>query len=390
MEVIKEIKKIYDQIVDIRRHLHMFPELSEQEQETASYICTILKRHQISYQSGIGGHGIIAWIGGHAGHCVGLRADMDALAVTEETNLPYQSKTPGVMHACGHDMHTAILLGVAILLKSKEKEFSGCVKLFFQAAEETVGGAKDMIESGGLENPKVSQMLALHADPSYPAGSIAIKYGAMNAAAEEFDLLIKGKACHGAHPESGVDAVIIASQTVTALQTISSRFTAPATPIVITIGQIHGGTQNNVVCGNVTLSGTVRALNSTVMNQIKTLLPQISDGIAASLGGSAEVRWYGDMYPPLINDDNLTRLLEEIGCEILGREKVYIMQEASLGADDFAYFANAVPSTYFNLGVTAAGQDFHPLHSEKFAPEERAMAVGMHVLIQAVLTLLKQ
>lgn len=388
MKIERKIEKIYDQIVEIRRHLHMYPELSQQEEATASYICEILEKHQISYESGIGGNGIIACIGDNTSDCVGIRADIDALGVTEATDLPYQSKIPGVMHACGHDMHTAILLGAGILLKDEERNLPGCIKLFFQTAEETVGGARDMIDYGGLENPKVSKMLALHVDPSYPSGSIAVKYGAMNAAAEEFDLIVKGKSCHGAHPETGIDAIVIASQIVTALQAISSRFTAPTTPVIVTVGQIHGGRQNNVVCGNVTLSGTIRALDLNVMRQITTLLPQMAQGVAASYGGAAEVRWYGDIYPPLINDDSVTRVLEKRGCEILGEENVYIMKDASMGADDFSYFADAVPSTYFNLGTAAQDQEFHPLHSEKFAPDEKAMAVGINVLIQTATALL--
>lgn len=378
-----------EEIIEIRRHLHMYPELSEEETETAAYIEAVLQRHRIAYRRTKTGNGIIAQIGTGGKKCAGLRADIDALPITEQTGLSYASKNPGVMHACGHDMHTAILLGVGMLLKEHEEELPGTVKLFFQPAEETVGGAKNMIEDGCLENPKVTEVLALHVDPAGEAGTVSIKYGPMNAACDEFSIEIEGRTGHGAHPEQGVDAIVIAAQTVMALQTISSRSFPPTTPVIVTVGQIHGGTQNNILCGKVTLSGTVRSLDKDVMKKIMELIETISAGTAESMGGSARVTWGGDAYPPLINDRRVSAVLEQTARRVLGEDQVSLIEAASLGADDFAFFTEAVPGVYFNLGTTPKGRPVYPLHNERFAPDETSMTCGIRIMAATALSLLE-
>lgn len=379
-----------EEIIQIRRHIHMYPELSEEETETAGYIASVLEKYQIPFRRTETGNGIVAQIGNPGNKCVGLRADIDALPVTEETGLPYASKKSGVMHACGHDMHTAILLGTGILLKELEDQLPGAVKLFFQPAEETIGGAKDMITDGCLENPKVTEVVALHVDPTTRSGDISLKYGPMNAASDEFSISIEGKACHGAHPEQGTDAIVIAAQVVSALQTISSRSFAPTTPVIVTIGQLHGGTKSNIVCGNVILSGTVRSLSADVMKEIRRLVEEISTKTAQAMGGDASVSWGANPYPPLVNDHRVSSILEQTARQILGDDHVHIRDAASLGADDFAFFTEKVPGVYFDLGTTAEGDPIYPLHSEKMAPDETAIEHGIRIMASAALKLLQE
>ena len=386
----EKVDSIYPEIVKIRRQLHENPELSQQEKETSALVCKVLDEHGISYQSGIAGYGVVAQIG-HGSRAVGIRADMDALPVCENTGLPYASKVEGVMHACGHDMHTAILLGTAMLLKELEPEINSndsAVKLFFQPAEETIGGAKQLIEAGCMENPKVDKVIALHIDPNYKAGTVVLKYGPMNAATQEFEVTVNGKGCHGAHPEGGVDAIVMASNIVTSVQTISSRFNAPTTPVIVTIGKFQAGEAPNVIAGTAKLKGTMRALEPEVIDSIRNKFAQIVDGICAAYGGSADIYWHNDGYPALINSDSVCALVEGVARELYGDEAIAIMPEPSLGADDFAYFAMAADSCYFNIGVTPENEDSYPLHNEHLAPSEEAMKVGIAVETCSVLRLL--
>lgn len=388
---IKEnVDRIYPEIVKIRRHIHENPELSQHEKETSALVCRVLDKYGISYQRGIAGYGVVARIG-HGQKAVGIRADMDALPISENTGLPYASKVEGVMHACGHDMHTAILLGTAMLLKELEPELDAndsAVKLFFQPAEETIGGAKQLIKAGCMENPKVDKVIALHIDPNYKTGTVVLKYGPMNAATQEFEITVNGKSGHGAHPEVGIDAIVMASNIVTSLQTISSRFNAPTTPVIVNIGKFHAGEAANVVAGTAKLKGTMRALEPDIMEANKNKLTRIVDGICSAYGGSADIYWHDDGYPALINNDSVCALVEDVARELYGDEAIAIMPEPSLGADDFAYFAMAADSCYFNIGVTPENEDSCPLHNEHLAPSEDAMKVGIAVEVASVLKML--
>ena len=362
----KNVDRIYPEIVKIRRHIHENPELSQHEKETSALVCRVLDEYGISYQRGIAGYGVVARIG-RGQKAVGIRADMDALPISENTGLPYASKVEGVMHACGHDMHTAILLGTA---------------------EETIGGAKQLIEAGCMENPKVDKVIALHIDPNYKTGTVVLKYGPMNAATQEFEITVNGKSGHGAHPEVGIDAIVMASNIVTSLQTISSRFNAPTTPVIVNIGKFHAGEAANVVAGTAKLKGTMRALEPDIMEANKNKLTRIVDGICSAYGGSADIYWHDDGYPALINKDSVCALVEDVARELYGDEAIAIMPEPSLGADDFAYFAMAADSCYFNIGVTPENEDSYPLHNEHLAPSEDAMKVGIAVEVASVLKML--
>jgi len=367
-------RSVMPDMVALRRELHQHPELSEKEQQTIALITERLNELEIpciTYENG----GICAMIG-KGDRAIGLRGDIDALPVQEATGLPYASKVPGVMHACGHDIHTAILLGAAKLFKSVEKELPCMVKLFFQPAEETVGGAEVMVKSGCMTDPIVDAVLGLHVDPSLPVGSAGFLPGKMNAAVINLDITVRGVGCHGAHPEQGVDPIVASAQIINALQTISSRQTAPTTPVVVTIGAIHGGTKRNIIPGEVNLQGTIRVLNMKTAEQVKMQVRRVVENTAAAFGASVDVVLTDD-FPALTNDASLTHLMAAEARKLLGDENVVLFENPSMGADDFAYFSSAARGCYFNIGTTAPGQPPQMLHSEFFAPHEDCMLTGL-------------
>ncbi len=383
------IDNVFEEVVTIRRQIHSNPELSGNEVETAALISNILNKYNISHETGIAGNGIIATIGTGTKPCIGIRADIDALPIHEENIIEYASKKNGIMHACGHDLHTAILIGTGIILKNLEKDLEGTVKLIFEPSEETTGGAKPMIEAGCLLNPRTDTVIGLHVDPSLPSGQIQVCHGIMNAASTEFTINIKGVSCHGAHPEKGVDAIIAASNIVISIQTISSRLNSATTPVIVTIGQFNSGTKGNIIAGSATLIGIIRALSNETREKIKKQLKQIVESTAAAHGATAEII-FNDSYPSLINDQSVTSIVENAAKACLGEDKISYMKEPSLGADDFAYFANSAKASYFNLGTNTPGvKDFQSLHSSKFLPDENSMKAGILVEVEAVLKLLK-
>lgn len=383
------IDNVFEEVVTIRRQIHSNPELSGNEVETAALISNILNKYNISHETGIAGNGIIATIGTGTKPCVGIRADIDALPIHEENIIEYASKKNGIMHACGHDLHTAILIGTGIILKNLEKDLEGTVKLIFEPSEETTGGAKPMIEAGCLLNPRTDTVIGLHVDPSLPSGQIQVCHGIMNAASTEFTINIKGVSCHGAHPEKGVDAIIAASNIVISIQTISSRLNSATTPVIVTIGQFNSGTKGNIIAGSATLIGIIRALSNETREKIKKQFKQIVESTAAAHGATAEII-FNDSYPSLINDQSVTSIVENAAKACLGEDKISYMKEPSLGADDFAYFANSAKASYFNLGTNTPGvKDFQSLHSSKFLPDENSMKAGILVEVEAVLKLLK-
>ena len=390
LDKIKEqVEQVYEEVLAFRRDLHMHPELSEQEIRTEEKICSRLDALQIPYQRGVAGHGVCAVIRGTtADRTVGIRADIDALPVTEQTGLAYASLNTGVMHACGHDMHTAILLGTAAILKQNADTLPGTAKLFFQPSEETIGGAKQMIDAGCLEDPHVENVIALHVDPMTDLGKLKFTKGCMNAATTEMELTVRGKACHGAHPDTGIDVLPPACSIVAALQTIVSRNLAPTTPAVVTVGTFQSGTAKNVISGEAKLGGTIRALDLDVMAYLKKRVQKIAVDTAEAYGTSCEV-FFEDSYPPLRNSDELSALLLPAMEEVFGTENILRNEIPSLGADDFSYFTQTCRGLYFDLGThDPCSDEYFPLHSEHFAPQEEAVKVGMLAELTAVYTIL--
>lgn len=389
----KDIKAIinsyFDQIVAYRRHIHQNPELSHEEAQTAAFIAKTLRDMGLEPTTGVGGHGVTAVIEGTGpGKCVGLRADFDALPIQETTSLPFASQNTGVSHACGHDMHTAMLLGAAHVLLSVRDEFSGCVKLVFQPAEEDVlnCGAVPMIRDGVLENPHVDAMIGQHVWPQYPVGTAAIRNGAMMASSDRFHITVHGKSSHGSAPEDGVDAIVIASQVINALQTIVSRQVSPRDAAVVTIGTIHGGDRYNVIANSVKLEGTSRNLNPEVRNKMPGRIEQIAKGVAESMGGSCEVEYFKG-YSPTVNDPDMFELVHGVMRQAIG-DGANLPEMPALGGEDFSFYCEQIPSAFFWLGVQTPGQPFYPIHSGGFSPDENAIPVGIEIAVRSALAFL--
>lgn len=378
MTLREEVARVLPETIEMRRYLHSHPELSGQEVQTRDYICRKLADWSIPYRCCTRNLGVAADIG-HGSPCIALRVDMDALPIEEQTGLPFASQVPGVMHACGHDVHTAVLLGVAKLLKAREKSLNGTVRLLFQPAEETTGGAADMIAEGCMEHPAAFAVLGFHVDPTQAAGCAAFFPGTMNAAATDFTMTVLGKGCHGAHPEQGVDSIVAAAQIVTALQSVVSRGIAPTASGVVTIGTISGGTKENIIADSVTMTGTIRALTPETQEQLKNAVRRVAENTAAACGTTVQLAME-DLCPALICDEALTGKLYALSRELLGPEKTLQLKDPSLGADDFAFFSNQVPGCYFNVGARSEGLPGQALHSPSFVPHEASMETALLLL----------
>lgn len=378
-----EIHRILPEIIEIRRHVHMYPELSGEERETTAYICGILTKHGIPFTLLPEASGIVAEVGS-CGPVLGIRAELDAMPIQEETGLPYASVNPGVMHACGHDIHLAAVVGFLLMLKPLEDTLPCRIRIFCQPAEETTGGAADMIRYGCLENPAAETVLGFHIDPSLPAGKAAYLPGVMNAAVTDFDLVIRGRSCHGAHPDQGVDAIVAAAGVISALQTVSARHFAPTTPVIVTIGTISGGSASNVVAGEVHMQGTLRALDRTVMADLRQTVRQICETTAAGYGAEAELT-YTTGYPVLENDPHWTEAFFAKVGQYLGTDAVQRMDAPSLGADDFAFFCEKTTSCYFNIGcLSDRNLPGQALHSSLLIPDEACISTALEILCLAV------
>jgi len=376
---------------EVRAHLHEYPELSGQETKTMSYLCGMLDELGIEYTSGIAETGIVATISGKGnGRCIGLRADMDALPIQESNHsLSCRSKIDGVMHACGHDIHTAVLMGTGAYLAAHRDEFSGSVKLFFQPAEEGDGGAERMIREGCLENPHVDAVLGLHVEPSMRTGYVGIRYGKMYASSDVFTLLIHGKACHGANPELGIDAIVIASQIISSAQSIVSRNLSATDAAVCTFGTIRGGNVANQVADTVEITGIIRALTPETRSFVRERLEEIAVGTASMMGGSAELKIHPS-YSPLINDDAMVDHVKKTSLSILGADHIVTEESPCLSVEDFAYFAAARPSCFYHLGCTYPdASEEQLLHNSNFDPDPDCIPIGIALQCSAVLDYLK-
>ncbi len=367
-----------------RTAFHQEPELSLQEQKTRDKVLGALRELGIPAATFEDFPGVVATIGrDRPGPVVGLRADMDALPVTEETGLPFRSRFAGRMHACGHDVHLACLLGAAAMLSRSSRPPLGPIRLIFQPAEEEghLGGALPLIERGCLEDPKVAFVVGQHVDPSLPLGVIGWRVGPFMAAADFFRIVVRGRGGHAASPHQGPDAIVVASEIVTGLQALVSRVRDPVDPVVVSVGSIHGGTKDNILPSEVTLEGTVRTLRPETRDLIERALKRRVRALASSLGASVQIA-YRRGYPSLINSADATRTVVA-GLELeLGREHVVEVDHPLMGAEDFSRYLEKVPGTFLRLGV---GQPERPatLHSPTFAPDERALVIGAAALAAA-------
>ncbi|MBP2242479.1 amidohydrolase [Cytobacillus eiseniae] len=390
IDEIKLKQELLNKLIEIRQHLHKYPELSFQEYRTCNYIGNVLEEWGIPYNQ-IGDTGIFVDIIGEKGEGphIGIRADIDALPILEQTNLPFASTHQGVMHACGHDGHTTILLGTIYQLFKYKSKLSGRVRCIFQPGEEADGAAEKLIELGILNNPAVDCMLALHLWPHLPHGTVGVKYGAITASCDSFVIEIEGKGGHSARPHKAIDAITIGSQIIQSLPALVTKFSNPVEPLVIHVGKIEGGTASNVVASRVMLEGTTRAVTVDTRQRIKNQLINLSEGIAKCFGGKVVVQ-YKDGHPAVINNEWVTKTLQGAASEILGSENVVELVETSMGADDFGAFAEKVPSTYFRLGIAKEGKLAFDLHHPKFEFDDSIIPVGVQIFTFVILSRLQR
>lgn len=387
--ILDEAKKLKNWMVEIRRDFHMNPELGMEEFRTRDKIVEYLEELGIEYEKGIANTGVVGIISGKTnGKTIALRADMDALPIQDEKNVVYKSTIPNKMHACGHDAHMAILLGAARILKNKQNELKGNVKLIFQPAEETVGGAKPMIEAGVMEKPKVDAVFGLHVDPDIEVGEIGVKYGQMNASSDTIKIILHGKNSHGAYPHDGVDAINMAGQVLTSLQSIVSRNVDPRDSSVVTIGTINGGSQGNIIAHKVELVGTVRTLDNNIRSLVINRIKEVVTNVAKAMGGEAEFI-VKEGYTALINTDKIVDGVKTNAEKTLGSNKVHILKKASLGVEDFAYFAEKVQGAYYKLGCRNKQKGIiHGAHYSLFDIDEECLPIGAALQVENSLNFL--
>ena len=393
-------KELFEKLVSIRRQLHSNPELGYQEVETANLICKELDALGIPYRKGIAKTGVVATLTKGEGPCIALRADMDALPIEEENNLSFKSEKKltiqnssqiPLMHACGHDMHTTMLLGAAAILK--DKDFNGSVKFIFQPSEEGVyddpekkSGGQRIVESGELDN--VRSALSLHVHPLLPVGKVAYKLGQALACANFFKIEIKGKMAHAAvAPHLGIDAILMASQLIQSISSIVYKYIAPHEPTVISFTKINGGIAPNVIADHVIIEGTVRALDISTYNQVLDRMNKIIEGVKISFGGDITIE-YNLNYPSLLNDKDVHHNLSETLTNLFGKENI-IPIDAILGSEDFAFYSRKVPSMFYFLGAKDINNNQYFLHDSKVTFNEDSIPYGAELLAEGALTLLK-
>lgn len=391
MDFLKEAISIREEIINIRRAIHMNPELGYEEKDTSRLIKDYLNKEGIPFKeyakTGVCGL-IVGSKEGINGKTVALRADIDGLPIEEENQCQYKSKNKGKMHACGHDGHTAILLGVAKIINKNKHLFNGNVKLIFEPAEETTGGAKVMIEEGVLKNPSVDMICGLHVEETLEVGTIMLKDGTVNAASNPFKITIEGSGGHGAYPHTCVDPIIIASHVVIAIQNIISREINPLKAAVVTVGSIKGGTASNIIPNKVEISGIVRSITKEDREFITRRLKEIVNSICLAFRGKAKIE-IDESYPCLINDDVAVDKAKESMLKVLKSDNILNQKKPKLGVESFAYFANEVPSVFYFLGCRNENKGIiHPAHSSLFNIDEEALEIGVAIQCQMVLNYL--
>lgn len=369
-------------LIEIRRHLHSHPELSGQEYQTAAYVAGVLSSSGLHVQELVGKTGVVGELDGTGedDRLLAIRTDMDALPIQERTGLDYASRQPGIMHACGHDVHTTVGLGTAMILAQLGAPLPGKIRFLFQPAEETAQGSSWMVKDGVMQN--VSSIFSVHVFPTIPGGSIGIRYGALTAAADDLELIIMGESGHGARPHEAIDAIWIASQVITTLQQAISRTQNPLRPIVLTIGQINGGRAPNVIADQVRLLGTVRSLHPETSATLPAWIENIVSSVCQTYGAKYEMN-YRRGVPSVQNDPALTQLMEAAAEEAWGRDRVQLLLEPSLGAEDFSIYLDHAPGTMFRLGVAFADRPNYPLHHPQFHVEESCIVTGVVTMAYA-------
>lgn len=384
LDFLKEAHMIEPEIIKTRRAIHQQPELAYDENETAKLVAEKLEALQIKFKTGVGGTGVLGILTGpKKGKVVALRADMDALPLEEMADVDFKSKVKGVMHACGHDTHVAMLLGAAELLSKHRDELRGTVKFLFQPAEEHggKGGAKPMIEDGVMNNPKVDFVFGLHIDGDEKSRVFGFRSGAIMAAPDTFVIRIIGRGGHGSAPHQTTDPIYVAAQVITALQGVSGRMMDPVQPFVITVGSIHSGTKENIIPDEAILQGTIRTLEEKTRKRAKIKVAEVAKGVCRAFGAKAEIEFEKDAYPVTVNDEKVTEKAMSILRKMPGTRVKII--EPILGGEDFSRFLHEAPGTFYFLGtINPAKGCIYPNHSSKFKVDEEVLKYGAASLAQ--------
>jgi len=378
MDVLDEARRIEPDIIRTRRALHQHPELAYHEVNTAKLVADRLESYGIVVKRGVGGTGVLGTLkGGKPGRVIGLRADMDGLPVQEQSEVDFKSKEAGVMHACGHDTHMAMLLGAARILAENRSELHGTVKFLFQPAEEHGGrgGAKPMIEEGVMQDPKVDYVFGLHISSTRKSGEIGVREGAMMAAPDTFKVKIVGRGGHGSAPHQTIDPIYTAAHVILALQGVSSRMINPVRPFVISVGSVHSGTKENIIPDVAMLEGTIRTMDEDTRKLAKKKVEQVAKGVCKTFGARAEVEFEEDAYPVTVNDPRATQKAARVLKKIPGVK--IVSNEAVLGGEDFSRFLQKAPGTFYFLGTNNPAKGcVHPNHSSRFKVDEDVLKLG--------------
>jgi amidohydrolase len=380
-----DIQALQPQLVEWRRRLHQRPELGFREHLTAQLVAQKLQEWGIEHKIGIAKTGIVAKIESkHPGPVLAIRADMDALPIQEANDVPYRSQHDGIMHACGHDGHTAIALGTAYYLSQHREDFAGTVKIIFQPAEEGPGGAKPMIEEGVLQNPDVDAIIGLHLWNNLPLGTVGVRSGALMAAVECFSCTILGKGGHGAIPHQTIDSIVVSAQIVNALQTIVARNIDPLESAVVTVGELQAGSANNVIANTARMRGTVRYFNPKLEGYFSKRIEQIIAGVCQSHGASYELN-YESLYPPVINDVSMAELVRSVASNVVETPAGIVPECQTMGGEDMSFFLQKVPGCYFFLGSANPAKDLaYPHHHPRFDFDETALGMGVEIFVRCV------
>ncbi|UCZ52741.1 M20 family metallopeptidase [Bacillus shivajii] len=380
-------EQVFQEVLEIRRHFHQHPELSGEEYETSKKVQETLDSYGIPYKTGYAKTGVLGVIeGGKPGKTVALRADMDALPIEEENTHEFVSKVTGKMHACGHDAHTAMLLGAGKILNEMKDEIPGKVLLVFQPSEEItpIGGAKPMMEDGVFDEHQPDAIFAQHVWPDLPVGQIGALPGPMMGASDRFKIVIEGAGGHASMPHQTVDAIIVANAVMTNLQTIVSRNVDPVDSAVLTIGKIEGGSRYNVIADKVVIEGTIRTYKPKTKEMVKNRFHQIVNGVTEAMDAKATIEYY-DGYPATVNDPTWAEHIQQTAVSMYGTEATPEV-EPSLGGEDFSRFLLKYPGAYFWLGTALPGVEKQkPLHDPEFKIDENALSYGTEFMVQVAI-----
>ncbi|MGK7890767.1 MAG: M20 family metallopeptidase [Leptolyngbyaceae cyanobacterium] len=380
-----DIQALQTELVQWRRQLHQHPELGFQEQQTAALVCDRLSAWNIDHESGIAQTGVVAVIPGtHPGPVLAIRADMDALPIHEMNQVPYRSQRDGLMHACGHDGHTAIALGTAQYLSQHRQDLHGTVKIIFQPAEEGPGGAKPMVEAGVLKNPDVDAIIGLHVWNNLPLGTVGVRSGPLMAAVELFDCTLHGRGGHGAIPQQTVDPIVVGANVVSAIQTIVSRNLDPIVSGVVTVGKFQAGKAPNVIPDVAELAGTVRYFDPTLDGFFPQRLEQLIAGICQSYGATYELD-YRQLYPPTVNHGGMAELVRSVAESVIETPQGVVPECQTMGGEDMSFFLQQVPGCYFFLGSANAELGLnYPHHHPRFDFDETVLGTGVELFVRCV------